>query len=171
MAESTGNGIQKLPRGRPSKNTPELRKEIADRLSKGEPLAQICRDSWMPDDSTVRMWQNADTEFARDIARARELGYDVIAQDCLSIADDGTNDYMAKLAEDGNEAALAYNAEHVQRSKLRIETRLKLLAKWDPKRYGERQQVDINDVTPKSIEDIRARLAELSELEVVKIAP
>jgi hypothetical protein len=33
------------------------------------------------------------------------------------------------------------NAEHVQRSKLRIETRLKLLAKWSPKKYGERVQV------------------------------
>jgi hypothetical protein len=33
------------------------------------------------------------------------------------------------------------NAEHVQRSKLRIETRLKLLAKWNPKKYGERVAV------------------------------
>jgi hypothetical protein len=29
----------------------------------------------------------------------------------------------------------------VQNRKLRIETRLKLLAKWDPKRYGERVAV------------------------------
>jgi hypothetical protein len=26
----------------------------------------------------------------------------------------------------------------VQRAKLRIDTRLKLLSKWDPKRYGEK---------------------------------
>lgn len=148
--------------GRPSKNTPEIRKEIAERLSKGEPLAQICRDEWMPHDSTVRDWMNADADFSRDIARARELGFDVIAGECLTIADDSTNDYMEKQALDGGAGSLAFNAEHVQRSKLRIETRLKLLAKWDPKRYGDRQQVDLNDVTPpKPIDEVRARLAAL----------
>lgn len=152
----------KLPVGRPSKNTPELRTEICERLSKGEPLAQICRDSWMPHDSVVRDWMRADPAFSLAIAGARERGFDVIAQDCLAIADDARNDYMTKLAEDGDEKAMAYDAEHVQRSKLRIETRLKLLAKWDPKRYGERQQVDVNDVTPRSIEDVRARLAALT---------
>ena len=33
------------------------------------------------------------------------------------------------------------NAEFVARSRLRVDTRLKLLAKWDPKRYGERSEV------------------------------
>lgn len=162
-AKKAGKSLEpKLPVGRPSKNTPELRQEIIDRLSKGEPLAQICRDEWMPAWRTVYDWIDADAEFSAGIARGRQLGYDVIAQDCITIADDGTNDYMKKLADDGNEAALAYNAEHVQRSKLRVETRLKLLAKWDPKRYGERQQVDVNDVTPpKPIDEVRARIAEL----------
>lgn len=154
--------VPKLPIGRPSKNTPELRQEICDRLSKGEPLAQICRDDWMPALRTVYDWMEVDAEFSAHFARARLSGFDIIAQDCITIADDGTNDYMAKLAEDGNESALAYNSEHVQRSKLRVETRLKLLAKWDPKRYGERQQVDVNDVTPpRPIEEVRARLAAL----------
>lgn len=154
--------VDKYPVRRPSKNTPEIRNEICDRLGKGEPLAHICRDEWMPSDTSVRVWMEADAAFDCAIAQARARGYDVIAQDCLKIADDGTNDYMAKLAEDGNPAAMAYNAEHVQRSKLRVETRLKLLAKWDPKRYGERQQVDLNDVTPpKPIDEVRARIAEL----------
>ena len=61
---------------------------------------------------------------------------DAIADDCFVIADESSKDY--RLTDKG----LAFDAEHVQRSKLRIETRLKLLAKWDPKRYGERQQVE-----------------------------
>lgn len=153
--------VAKLPVGRPTKNTPELRQEICDRLSKGEPLAQICRDAWMPHDNKVREWMAKDAEFSGAIAHARELGFDVIAGDCLRIADDGTNDYMEKLTADGV-IAPSLNAEHIQRSKLRVETRLKLLAKWDPKRYGERQQVDVNDVTPpRPIEEVRARLAAL----------
>ena len=133
--------VAKLPVGRPSKNTPELRKEIADRLSKGEPLAQICRDEWMPHASTVRDWMDADADFSRAIAHAREIGFDAIAQDCLTIADDGRNDFVAARAADGDEAAMKYDADHVQRSKLRVETRLKLLAKWDPKRYGDKLDI------------------------------
>lgn len=153
--------VAKLPVGRPSKKNAEVCKEIADRLSRGEPLAQICRDAWMPHDSTVRDWMDADPDFSRAIAHARELGFDVIAGDCLKIADDGTNDYMEKLVADGV-IAPSLNSEHIQRSRLRVETRLKLLAKWDPKRYGERQQVDVNDITPPMpIEQVRARLIAL----------
>lgn len=156
--------LAKFPTSRPSKNTPEIRQEIADRLSKGEPLAQICRDEWMPAWRTVYQWMENDAAFNADIVGARARGYDVIAQDCLSIADDGKNDFMQAMADGGDEKAAAYvlNGEHIQRSKLRVETRLKLLAKWDPKRYGERQQVDVNDVTPpRPIEEVRARIAEL----------
>ena len=104
--------------GRPSDYTPELVSEICDRLSKGEPLAAICRDDHMPSDRTVRNWM-ADAEISSAIARAREVGFDAIAGECLEIADKTT-------------------VEDVQRDRLRVETRLKLLAKWDPKRYGDK---------------------------------
>lgn len=122
-----------------AERTPELEKEIIDRLSQGEPLAAICRDDHMPSDRTVRRWQEEDEDFAAAIARAREDGFDAIAAGCLEIADDGTNDYMEKKRQDGTSVAV-FDAEHVQRSKLRIWTRLQLLAKWDPKRYGEKIQ-------------------------------
>jgi hypothetical protein len=44
------------------------------------------------------------------------------------------------------------NSEHIQRSKLRIETRLKLLAKWNPKKYGERVQVAGDADSPLKVE-------------------
>lgn len=122
--------------GRPTKRTPEVEAEILRRLSDGEPLAQICRDENMPDPSNVWRWQENDAELSQAIARARELGFDRIAADTLEIADDARNDWMERLG-DGAGEAWAANGEHIQRSKLRIETRLKLLAKWDPKRYGE----------------------------------
>lgn len=126
--------------GRPSKKTPGVVAQICARLSKGEPLAQICRDEGFPDPSTVWDWMQADASLSQAIARAREEGFDAIASDCLAIADDGRNDYMDKLNADGEVIGKTLDAEHVQRSKLRVETRLKLLAKWDPKRYGEKLQ-------------------------------
>jgi hypothetical protein len=115
--------------------------EICKRLSEGEPLAQICRDMHMPGVTTVWEWAKADKSISESIAYARELGFDVIAQDCLDIADDGTNDYAERTGKDGKDY-IAFDAEHVQRSKLRVETRLKLLAKWDPKRSGDKQQIE-----------------------------
>lgn len=110
--------------------------EIVERLSKGEPLAVICRDDWLPSDTTVRNWMDADPDFASAIARAREAGFDQIAADCLAIADHTAND--TKIVGEGTEQC---NAEWISRSKLRVETRLKLLAKWDPRRYGDKVQV------------------------------
>jgi len=123
--------------GRPTLWTPEIGKEICDRLSTGETLAQICRDEGMPAVRTVSDWKTAHPEFSASFARAREDGFDAIAADCLVIADDGSNDYVTKKTSAGEEYE-AVDAEHIQRSKLRVDTRLKLLAKWDPKRYGDR---------------------------------
>lgn len=111
--------------------------EIVARLSKAEPLAVICRDEWLPAYRTVYDWMDAHEDFAASIARAREAGFDALAHECLEIAEDGSRDYAEKERPDGTKYE-AFDSEHVQRSKLRIETRLKLLAKWDPKRYGDK---------------------------------
>jgi hypothetical protein len=126
--------------GRPSLYTQELADEICERLSVGEPLAQICRDDHMPAVRTVYDWQKAHSDFSTSIARAREEGFDHIAVDCLHIADDNRKDTRL-LGGEGEDAYEAPDHDWISRSKLRIETRLKLLAKWDPKRYGDKQEV------------------------------
>ena len=78
-----------------------------------------------------------DETLSTAIAHARDLGYDNIAEECLDIADDANNDWMERTDKDGRSTGWVVNGEHVQRSKLRIETRLKLLAKFNPKKYGE----------------------------------
>lgn len=125
------------PPGRPSTFTQEVADEIITRLSKGEPLEQICRDEHMPASRTVSDWKKAHATFSADFVRAREEGFDAIAASCLEIADYGLNDTY--VDDDGN---VRTDTDVIQRSKLRIETRLKLLSKWHPKKYGDR--VDLN---------------------------
>jgi hypothetical protein len=132
----------KLPRGRPSKYTQELCDEIVRRIADGEPLRQICRDEHMPQWGAVYRWEQEHPEFKERIAHARILGEEAISQECLSIADDATNDWMEKLDKDSQGIGWQLNSDHVQRSKLRIETRLKLLAKWNPRKWGDK--VDLN---------------------------
>jgi hypothetical protein len=130
--------------GRPSLYTPELWAELIERISAGEPLQQICRDAHMPSAAVVYDWTDPTGEsrpngvpatLSTDFARARHIGHDAIAAGTLEIADDARNDWMERNGSDSPGWAL--NGEHIQRSKLRIETRLKLLAKWD-KRYGDK---------------------------------
>jgi len=110
---------------RPSKKSPEICSEIVARLSTGEPMAVICRDDYMPGVTTVWQWAQDDKEFAESIARARIDGHDAIA---------------ARLRETAR--GMGESTRDVQRDKLIIETDLKLLAKWDPKRYGERVDIE-----------------------------
>ena len=127
------------PVGRPVEPVPQDRvEEIIEWVSEGKPLREYCRQEGKPPFRTVYNWLEKDKEFMARFAHARDLGEDVIAQECLEIADDGTNDWMETYDKDGDAIGWKLNGEHVQRSKLRIETRLKLLAKWNPKKYGDR---------------------------------
>jgi hypothetical protein len=128
----------KRPRGRPSTYRQEVADAICARLSKGEPLAVICRDAGMPPVRTVSQWKENHPAFAADFARARDEGFDAIAASCLEIADATERDTI--IGQQGAEIA---NTEWISRSKLRVETRLKLLAKWDPRRYGEKLTTEL----------------------------
>src|SRR5690606_2502293 len=129
---------KKRAHGRPSKFTPALAGEIIERISEGEPLAQIVRDDHMPGLRTVYDWMERDAEFSARIARAREAGFDMIAQDALRIADtpvEGVVEKMEPDKESGNLVVVERRREDMLgHRKLQVETRLKLLAKWDPRR-------------------------------------
>lgn len=122
--------------GRPSKYSQEISDEICDRLSKGEPLAWICREDKFPSVQTVGNWKNSNETFSIAYGRARDEGFDALAADCLNIADENGND--TRFTEGGETP----NSEWITRSRVRIETRLKLLSKWDPKRYGEKVELE-----------------------------
>ena len=127
-----------------SKKSDELIDDIINRISLGEPLRQICRTEGYPSFVAVYEWIRQDPELSLRFARARELGYYAIAEETLDIADNATNDYMENIEPESGEATgYRLNGEHIQRSKLRVETRLKLLAKWSPKKYGDRVHQEI----------------------------
>lgn len=115
--------------------TPELEAEILARLSEGEPLRAILRSdpARFPSKSVFYAWMAGDDDLKARFLKAREEGADALAEECLEIADDARNDWMERQGEGPQ-----LNGEHVQRSKLRIYTRLQLLAKWFPQRYGDK---------------------------------
>jgi hypothetical protein len=109
--------------------------EVIARLSMGEPLAAICRDEHMPAVRTFHDWKERTPELAARFARARDDGFDQIALQALEIADTPVETIIERSTAQGVETTRQDALGH---RKLQIETRLKLLAKWDPRRYGDK---------------------------------
>lgn len=116
---------------------------ICERLSAGESLNAICKTPGMPPESTVRGWAMDNVDgFAAKYARARSIGLDVIAEEIIAISDDGTNDYVETA--DPDNPGYAFNGEHVQRSKLRVDARKWFLSKLKPEKYGDRSALEVS---------------------------
>ncbi len=86
---------------------------------------------------TVFRWLAKHEDFQRIYSVARGAQADYLAEEMLDICDDASNDWMKRAREDGT-VETVFNAEHVQRSRLRIDTRKWLLAKLAPKKYSDR---------------------------------
>ena len=128
-------------RGRPSRYTEAIAADICRRLASGESLRAICRDEAFPPESTVRGWVVDDHKgFAAQYARSRDIGLDVMADEIVEISDDGSNDWMERQGE--NSEGWMLNGEHVQRSRLRVDTRKWILSKVAAKKYGERVNLE-----------------------------
>ncbi|WAX22777.1 hypothetical protein MAJJADAN_00015 [Pseudomonas phage Amjad_SA] len=112
-----------------------IKRQLCERIAEGEPLRAICREEGMPAWRTVYLWREEDKEFDTAIAHARHIGFDAIAEDALIIADTPQIGQIVTSKEWGDEIKQEDMLGH---RKLQFEARLKLLAKWDPKRYGER---------------------------------
>ena len=115
---------KKAPKPRPTLRTPAVEDHILQAVASGTPLAQVCREPGMPHHSTWYTWCDADDELDRRFVRARDHGAHAIATEALELAD-----------------GVAVHGESIQKAKLQIETRLKLLAKWSPKLYGEQSKM------------------------------
>jgi len=111
--------------------------EIAT-TSKG--LQVICKDKGLTN-RTFHEWISTDEEKAHRYARAREEQAELLADEMISIADDGTNDTITAVDRNGEPIDLE-NKEWTSRSKLRIETRKWIAAKLKPKKYGDKIEID-----------------------------
>lgn len=120
--------------------SPELADEICARLAEGEPLRKICEDPHMPSAGGVIGWVTRDESgFAERYARAREIGYQVLADEILHIANTPMEGVTVTSKEWGDEVKRGDMLEH---RKLQVDSRKWLLSKMLPKVYGDKQQVE-----------------------------
>ncbi|MBK8100824.1 MAG: hypothetical protein IPK26_27370 [Planctomycetes bacterium] len=104
-------------------------KALFEHLAHGRTLREFASQRGNPSARTILDWRAADEAFAAAYQHARDVGFDTLADEALQIAD-----------EDPQEG-VAFDGAFVARQRLRVETRLRLLAVWCPRNYGNRTQL------------------------------
>lgn len=111
--------------GRPSTYTEEMGDRICDLLTEGRSLRKICMSDEFPAASTVYVWLDRFPSFAEKYTRAREAATEDMLEDILEIADDEKLDAQDK--------------------RVRIDTRKWVMGRLKPKKYGDKQQVEVGN--------------------------
>ena len=143
---ATGKKMGRPPGGTLYPNKEEIKDQLVAWLAEGKTLRDFCRQDEMPSFRAIYKWLQEDKDFDARFAHARVIGHDVIADECASLAD---TEPLAVFDEAGNKR---YDPGSIAWRKMQIETRLKLLAKWSPKKYGDKTILAGDDKNPVVIE-------------------
>ncbi len=143
----------KKPLGRPLEYTQEMGDYICELVaSTGHGLLKLTElYPELPDKVTINRWRHRLPEFRNQYAQAKIEQADILAEECLEIADNSSQDTMID-----NEGFERCNTEFIARSRLRVDTRKWLAAKLLPKQYGKAAEE-----VQKTTEDKKALVAEL----------
>jgi hypothetical protein len=110
----------------------------------GKSLRTVCKSDSLPSVKTIFNWFRTNEGFLQQYTRAKEESADAHSDEMLDIADDGTNDWMDVWNPRTQEYDRVLDREHVERSKLRIDTRKWLVSKLKPKKYGDKLDLTNN---------------------------
>ena len=147
----------------------EIKAEIINRIANGQSLTSICNNvSHMPAPKTVLEWVEKDPAFGKEYSRARNHQAEVLFAQIIDIADNRSNDLI-----DGKDGAQMPNHAAIQRDKLMVETRFRMIGKLNgryadkPSLVGDGANVTVNnlsinprDMSPDSRDKLRKLLLE-----------
>lgn len=112
--------------GRPTDYTKDMADKICEKISGGLSLRAICAEPGMPARGTVYRWLIENADFQDQYARAREKQADYFAEEIIEIADSAEAESAA-----------------VSKAKLQIDARKWAASKIAPKKYGDKQEIDV----------------------------
>jgi hypothetical protein len=125
----------------------ELADRILDLMAEGNDLTTICKMENMPSQRTVRRWVHLHTEFGEAYGKARVMLADFYLDQAIAIADDAKDDWLTD-----DKGRMRVDNEAVARSRLRVDTRIRLAEKLAPNKYGVKQQLEHSGPGGKPIE-------------------
>lgn len=111
---------------------------ICERLMAGESLRKASAALGVGA-QTVLDWTEANAEFSGQYARARKIGYLVLAEEILDIADNPLLGIETKTKPDGTVETT--EGDMLGHRKLQVDTRKWMLSKMLPKVYGDKLEL------------------------------
>lgn len=147
----------KRKRGNQTKYTPSRAKEI---LQRGHTLTSICRDMGISPASVYR-WTVANEDFARDFARARDFGDQVLEDEAVDISDtmEEASETIDSFSEKHGASSTVKKGDAVAHRRLRAEVRLKVVAR----RKGAKIQLDTNGAGGEGLASVYEKIREVAK--------
>ena len=109
---------------------------VCSELALGKSLRSILdADDKLPSASTFLDWIGADSFLAEQYAHARQMAYELLADEIVAIADEN-------YTTDEHGVRERLSSEAIQRNRLRVDTRKWMLSKMLPKVYGDKIQTE-----------------------------
>ena len=124
IAKEKQEEAQRKAIGRPTVYSDELARVICKRISDGEHISTLIEDGLISSNGTFYRWQEANPAFREAVERAQEARAELWADELIEIADNPLLDPNDR--------------------RIRVETRWKVIGSLLYRRYGVKQQVDIN---------------------------
>lgn len=123
--------------------TQELGEDLCGHLANGGKVNEWCRAHNL-DAAMIWRWEQRHPEFRQALARAREAQAFYWANEIVELADDSTDDWMEvnRGTVDKPRMVTLFNRDHYERVRTKIQTRQWLMAKYSPKLFGEKIEVE-----------------------------
>lgn len=112
--------------------------------------------------SMLSQWCSKDPKWKAAVAKAREQGVDALAEEALAMATDPlmVEDVYERYDNDGNLLSMdVKKGDAVYARKLAVSTRLDLLKKWAPEKYGDKVEAKTDSSLASRILAARQRVA------------
>lgn len=160
--------------------TIEKAKRVLDAISEGTTVTGIAKKLGFPrkyiyqwqgeQEGRKFKWGGQEQDFKGHFARAKEMGFDAIADEAMDIADD----FELVTVEETTESEKGFYRKKkcldtTEQRKLRIWTRLQLLAKWS-NRYSDKQKVELTGKDGGAIQSETKVVESMSTEELMRIA-
>lgn len=133
--------------GRPTDYTKDMADKICEKIANGRSLRSICAEDGMPPMKTIYRWLEANEEFRHQYARARDKQADYFAEEIIEIADSAEAESAA-----------------VSKAKLQIDARKWAASKIAPKKYGDKQEIDVKSSDGSMTPSVRLNAEEFRKI-------
>lgn len=128
-----------LPKGRPTKHTPEVEEALLEAIAGGMSLVKACAALEIGAASVFR-WLEADPLFRDKYAKAREAQAEKFADEIVAIADEAE---VTSVVTPEGVVDFKLDATAVARNRLRVDARKWVASKLLPKKYGDKVQQEL----------------------------